>query len=86
MLAARAEGVRTGLREREAQSRCPTLVVHAHQPEVDERRFAPVAAALDGQPRLAALLAARRLHAFGQPRLQLAQGFAIGHVCSSRIS
>ena len=45
--AARAEGVRTGLREREAQSRCPNLVVHAHQPEVDERRFAPVVAALE---------------------------------------
>ncbi|UOQ60646.1 DNA polymerase Y family protein [Leucobacter rhizosphaerae] len=45
--AARAEGVRTGLREREAQSRCPTLVVHPHDPEVDGRRFAPVIAALE---------------------------------------
>lgn len=45
--AARAEGVRAGLREREAQSRCPNLIVHAHAPEVDERRFAPVIAALE---------------------------------------
>lgn len=45
--AARAEGVRTGLREREAQSRCPNLAVHPHDPQVDERRFAPIAAALE---------------------------------------
>ena len=45
--AARAEGVRTGLRQREAQSRCPDLVVHPHAPEVDERRFAPIVAALE---------------------------------------
>lgn len=44
---ARAEGVRAGLREREAQSRCPSLVVHPHDPEVDQRRFAPVATALE---------------------------------------
>lgn len=45
--AARAAGVRTGIREREAQSRCPELAVHPHDPEVDERRFAPVVAALE---------------------------------------
>lgn len=45
--AARAEGVRAGLREREAQSRCPNLLVQPHDPAVDERRFAPVAAALE---------------------------------------
>ncbi|QIK62241.1 DNA polymerase Y family protein [Leucobacter viscericola] len=45
--AARAEGVRTGLREREAQSRCPRLAVHPHDPEVDRRRFAPIATALE---------------------------------------
>ncbi|WP_244302856.1 DNA polymerase Y family protein [Leucobacter coleopterorum] len=45
--AARVEGVRIGLREREAQSRCPSLVVHTHDPELDLRRFAPVAAELE---------------------------------------
>lgn len=45
--AARAEGVRVGLREREAQSRCPDLTLHPHDPEADERRFAPVLAAIE---------------------------------------
>ncbi|QIM16784.1 DNA polymerase Y family protein [Leucobacter insecticola] len=45
--AARAAGVRTGIREREAQSRCPELTVYPHDPGVDERRFAPVVAALE---------------------------------------
>ncbi|WP_053383447.1 DNA polymerase Y family protein [Leucobacter celer] len=45
--AARAEGVRVGLRENEAQARCPTLEVHPHDPAVDERRFAPVLASLE---------------------------------------
>lgn len=45
--AARAEGVRIGLRETEAQSRCPSLVVTPHDAEVDERRFAPVLAAIE---------------------------------------
>ena len=45
--AARAEGVRIGLREREAQMRCPDLILRPHIPEVDERRFAPVIAAIE---------------------------------------
>lgn len=45
--AARAEGVRAGLREAEAQSRLPSLAVHPHDPETDERRFAPVIAELE---------------------------------------
>ncbi|WP_449281597.1 DNA polymerase Y family protein [Leucobacter sp.] len=45
--AARAEGVRVGLRENEAQARCPQLEVHPHDPGVDERRFAPVIASLE---------------------------------------
>ncbi|MEJ6490079.1 DNA polymerase Y family protein [Leucobacter sp. USCH14] len=45
--AARREGVRTGLREREAQTRCPELAVYPHDPETDERRFAPIATALE---------------------------------------
>lgn len=45
--AARLEGVRIGLRVREAQSRCPDLATHPHDPEIDARRFAPVLAALE---------------------------------------
>nr|WP_243752006.1 DNA polymerase Y family protein [Leucobacter weissii] len=45
--AARVEGVRIGLRLREAQSRCPSLATHPHDPAVDEHRFAPVLAALE---------------------------------------
>lgn len=46
--AARAEGVRVGLREREAQARCTRLTMAAHDPETDERHFAPVLQALEG--------------------------------------
>lgn len=45
--AARAEGVRAGLREREAQARCPSIEIHAHAPEADARQFAPVLAAIE---------------------------------------
>lgn len=45
--AARAEGVRVGLREREAQVRCPSLALRAHDPERDARAFLPVLAALE---------------------------------------
>ena len=44
--AARAEGVRRGLRRREAQSRCPRLVVFGHDPARDARAFEPVVAAV----------------------------------------
>jgi protein ImuB len=40
--AARAEGVVTGQRRREAQSRCPGLTVVAHDPARDARAFEPV--------------------------------------------
>ncbi|WP_427868609.1 DNA polymerase Y family protein [Leucobacter luti] len=61
---ARAGGVHPGLREREAQSRCPELEVHPHDPEVDARRFAPVLAAIEGlipgvEPRRPGLCAMR---------------------------
>ena len=36
---ARAEGVRIGQRERDAQSLCPQLHTHVHDPDVDERHF-----------------------------------------------
>jgi protein ImuB len=45
--AARAEGVRRGLRRREAQGRCPELVVLRHDPIHDARAFEPVLAAVE---------------------------------------
>ncbi|MEQ4304432.1 DNA polymerase Y family protein [Plantactinospora sp. B6F1] len=44
--AARADGVRPGLRKREAQSRCPQLTVVEHDPGRDARAFEPVVAAV----------------------------------------
>ncbi|HEY0697855.1 MAG TPA: DNA polymerase Y family protein, partial [Micromonospora sp.] len=44
---ARAEGVRRGLRRREAQSRCPGLIVVEHDPGRDARAFEPVVAAVE---------------------------------------
>jgi len=45
--AARGEGVRRGQRRREAQARCPDLVVLAHDPGRDARAFEPVVAAVE---------------------------------------
>lgn len=45
--AARAEGVRRGLRRREAQGRCPTLSVVEHDPGRDARAYEPVIAAVE---------------------------------------
>lgn len=44
---ARAEGVRRGMRRREAQGRCPELVVFPDDPVRDARLFEPVAAAVE---------------------------------------
>ncbi len=44
---ARADGVRRGLRKREAQARCPELTVLRHDPDRDARMFEPVAAAVE---------------------------------------
>ncbi|GAB1645995.1 hypothetical protein KRMM14A1259_64180 [Krasilnikovia sp. MM14-A1259] len=44
---ARADGVRRGLRRREAQSRCPRLTVVEHDPGRDARAFDPVVAAVE---------------------------------------
>jgi protein ImuB len=44
---ARASGVRRGLRRREAQARCPELVVLARDADRDARLFEPVAAAVE---------------------------------------
>ncbi|WP_167050928.1 DNA polymerase Y family protein [Salinibacterium sp. ZJ77] len=45
--AARAEGVREGMRQREAQGRCPGLHILRDDPSVAVRAFEPVLAALD---------------------------------------
>ena len=45
--AARAEGVKRGLRKREAQSRCPDLTVLADDPDRDARAFEAVATAVE---------------------------------------
>lgn len=45
--AARAEGVRAGLREREAQQRCPGIELHPYDPEIDTRAFEPVLSAIE---------------------------------------
>lgn len=45
--AARAEGVRRGLRRREAQGRCPGLTLIDHDPARDAREFEPVVIALE---------------------------------------
>ncbi len=45
--AARAEGVRRGLRKRDAQARCPGLVVIGHDPVRDARAFEPVVMAIE---------------------------------------
>lgn len=44
---ARQHGVRRGTRRREAQGRCPELVVYEHDPGRDARLFEPVAAAVE---------------------------------------
>ena len=45
--AARAEGVETGLRRRQAEARCPGLVLVADDPGRDARAFEPVVAAVE---------------------------------------
>ena len=44
---ARAEGVRRGQRRRDAQSRCPALVLRDHQPDADARAFEEVLTELE---------------------------------------
>ena len=56
--AAAAAGIRTGVRRRQAQSECPAVELVEHDPDLDARRFAPVAAALeDLTPRVEVLRA-----------------------------
>lgn len=44
---ARAEGVRRGMRRRDAQSRCPDLTLADHRPEVDAQAFEEVLVAIE---------------------------------------
>ena len=44
---ARAQGIRRGLRRREAQARCPDLAVLTRDPERDARAFEPVVVAVE---------------------------------------
>ncbi len=44
---ARIEGVRRGMRRRDAQSRCPELTLADHRPEADARAFEEVLAAIE---------------------------------------
>lgn len=44
---ARAEGVRRGMRRRDAQSRCPELTLADHRPEADARAFEEVLGAIE---------------------------------------
>ncbi|TAK70266.1 MAG: DNA polymerase Y family protein [Actinomycetota bacterium] len=46
-VAARADGVRHGHRRREAQARCPELLLLAHDPDRDARAFEPVVTAVE---------------------------------------
>jgi protein ImuB len=45
--AARAEGVRRGMRQREAQARCPGLRMLRYDPALDARAFEPILTALE---------------------------------------
>ncbi len=45
--AARIEGVRRGMRRRDAQSRCPELTLADHRPEADARAFEEVLVAIE---------------------------------------
>ncbi len=45
--AARAEGVRRGMRRRDAQARCPELVLRDHQPDADARAFEEVLVSIE---------------------------------------
>lgn len=68
--AARAEGVRRGMRRRDAQSRCPELVLADHQPDAEARAFEGVLGAIEEvtpgvaplRPGLCALRVPRRAH------------------------
>jgi protein ImuB len=83
---ARAEGVRRGMRRRDAQSRCPGLVLVNHRPDADARAFEDVLLALEElspgvaplRPGLCALRVQKRFFAkeLGQSESEAAAVFA----------
>src|SRR3954469_10394830 len=72
--AARAEGVRRGMRRRDAQARCPELVLLVDNPDRDARAFEPVLAAVEAlrpgvaplRPGLLAIRAPGRFYGGGE--------------------
>ena len=89
--AARAEGVGVGLRRREAQARCPQLVVVPHDPARDARAFEPVVAAVEAlaprvevvRPGVCAVATRGPSRYFGGDEALAAQvGEAVGRGCS----
>ncbi|WP_231920092.1 DNA polymerase Y family protein [Microlunatus soli] len=44
---ARTEGVRRGMRKRDAAARCPELIIIDHNPDLDSRAFEPVLSAIE---------------------------------------
>lgn len=58
---ARHEGVRVGMRRREAQSRCPSVEIIAHDLARDARRFEAVVAAIEPLTPMAEVLAPGRV-------------------------
>ncbi|MDP9071774.1 MAG: DNA polymerase Y family protein [Actinomycetota bacterium] len=88
--AARAAGIRRGLRRREAQGRCPDLVVLAHDPARDARAFEPVVAAVEAfaplvqilRPGVCAVGTRGPARYFGgEEALAHRLGSAVGRVC-----
>jgi len=67
---ARADGVRRGMRRRDAQARCPELVLRDHDADADARAFEPVLAVIEAlsprvapiRPGLCALIAPARYY------------------------
>lgn len=94
--AARAMGIRRDLRRREAQSRCPELVVVGHDPDRDARFFEPVVVAVESsapgvevvRPGLAAVAARGPSRYYGGDAAtarQLAGGIACAAGISARV-
>jgi protein ImuB len=92
--AARAEGVRRELRRREAQGRCPDLVVLPHDPARDARAFEPVVAAVEelapgvevSRPGVCAVAARGPARYFGGDRAVVARLTEhLGHAMASTV-
>ncbi|QEO10037.1 DNA polymerase Y family protein [Protaetiibacter larvae] len=87
--AARADGVRVGMRQREAQGRCPGLRIAREDPAVASRAFEPVLAALEQavpgwhplRPGVAAIRARGAARYYGNERAaaRTVAGIAVEH-------